>query len=299
MTTLSNKAKREARAGYLFLAPFLFFFLIFKGYPIVYGIVVSFLDQNSIRKLTSTDFIGLTNYIRVVHNSDIQVAFLRTLQYSFVYVTLTMVLSFILAVLLQKEFKGRTFVRTLCYIPYVTNLIAVGIVWKYLLNPFEGPVNALFRLFGVTDTALPQWLTGTHSALATTAFINTWVTLAFSVITILAALQDIPRSFYEVAELEGAGSLARLRYITIPALKPTIGFLLMMNCINSFKNYTVVVALTNGGPGNSTNVSSFQIYKDAFNYYKFSYSSAHAVLLTLFILLVTLVLMQIRKRWER
>lgn len=294
----SIRAKRDLKTGILFTAPFLLFFIVFKGYPLLYGIIVSFFDQNSIRKLASYDFIGITNYVRVLQSNDVRVAFYRTLQYSLLYVVLTMGFAFFLAILLQKKFPGRTIVRTLCYIPYVTNLIAVGIVWKYLLNPFEGPINSFLRLLGINEGMLPQWLTGTNSALPTTAFINTWVTLAFSVITLLAALQEIPASFYEVASLEGCNALSRLRFITLPALKPTIGFLLMMNSINSFKNYTVIMALTNGGPGNATNVSSFQIYRDAFNYYKFSFASAHAVLLTLFILLLTLVLMQIRKRWE-
>lgn len=294
----SSRGKRDLTVGILYTAPFLLFFILFKGYPLLYGIIVSFLDQNTIRKLTSRDFMGLMNYIRVFQSNDVQVAFFRTLQYSLIYVLLTMVFAFFLAILLQRQFNGRTIVRTLCYIPYVTNLIAVGIVWKYLLNPYEGPINTLLRSLGISESNLPNWLTGTKSALPTSAFINTWVTLAFSVITLLAAIQEIPASYYEVADIEGCSAFSRLRYITVPALKPTIGFLLMINTINSFKNYTVVMALTSGGPGNATNVSSLQIYKDAFNYYRFSFSSAHAVLLTMFILFITLALMQIRKRWE-
>jgi len=290
--------RQEARTALLFLFPFLFIFLVFKFYPLLYGVVVSFLDQNSIRKLSSKEFLGFTNYVRVLQASSVQTAFLHTLQYSILYVSMTMVLSFLMAVLLNEEFPKRNAIRTMCYMPYVTNLIAVGIVWKYLLNPFEGPVNALFRLMGIPNESLPQWLSGPSSALATTAFISTWITLAFSVITLLAAMQDIPKDLYEVADLQGCSRFERLVYITSPSLKPTLGFLLMMNTINSFKNYTVVVALTDGGPGNATTVSSFQIYQDAFKYYKFSYSSAHAVLLTLFILLVTYVLMTLRKKWE-
>ncbi len=290
--------KQEGKTAFWFITPFLIFFLAFKFYPMVYGVVVSFLDQNSIRKLDSRQFMGFINYGRVLTSSSVWLSFVHTLQYSLLYVVFTMVFSLALAIYLNREFSGRTTVRTMIYIPYVTNLIAVGIVWKYLLNPFEGPINAFLRTIGMGETDLPQWLSGIGMALPTTAFISTWVTLAFSIITILAALQEIPKDLYEVADIEGVNRAQKLRYITFPSLKPTLGFLLMMNVINSFKNYTVIVALTNGGPGNATRVSSFQIYEDAFKYYKFSFSSAHAVLLTLFILLVTLVLMQLRKRWE-
>lgn len=295
-TTLRHK--QETKTAIVFIAPFLVLFLAFKFYPLVYGAVVSFLDQNSIRKLHSRTFIGFTNYIRVLTSASVRLSFLHTIQYSVLYVSMTMVFSLILAVFLNKEFAGRTAVRTMMYIPYVTNLIAVGIVWKYLLNPYEGPVNSLLRTLGVPEGRLPQWLSGTEMALPTTAFISTWVTLAFSVITLLAALQEIPKDLHEVAEIEGTSKIQQLRYLILPSLKPTLGFLLMMNFINSFKNYTIMVALTDGGPGHATRVSSYQIYEDAFTYYKFSYSSAHAVLITIFILLLTLVLLQIRKRWE-
>ncbi|WP_320129729.1 sugar ABC transporter permease [uncultured Sphaerochaeta sp.] len=290
--------KQETWTAVRFISPFFLFFIIFKFYPLVYGIVVSFLDRNSIRKLNSTVFMGITNYVRVLSSATVRLSFLHTLQYSVIYVSLTMILALLMAVFLNKKFVGRTAVRTMFYIPYVTNLIAVGIVWKYLLNPFEGPINTFLGNLGLRGDRMPQWLSGTSMALPTTAFISTWVTLAFSVITLLAALQEIPATFFEVAEIEGVSRAQRLRYLILPALKPTLGFLLMMNVINSFKNYTVVVALTNGGPGNATRVASFQIYEDAFQYYKFSYSSAYAVLLTLFILLVTLVLMKLRKCWE-
>lgn len=296
--TKTVRYRQETKTALLFVFPFFLIFLIFKFYPLVYGVMVSFFDQNSIRKLNSRTFIGLTNYIRVLTSETVLLSFQHTIRYSIVYVVMTMVFSLLLAVLLNREFVGRTAVRTMIYMPYVTNLIAVGIVWKYLLNPFEGPINSFLRAIGVGERFLPQWLGGINSALPTTAFINTWVTLAFSIITTLAALQEIPKDLYEVADIEGVSGIQRLLYITFPSIKPTLGYLLMMNVIGSFKNYTVVVALTEGGPGNATKVSSYRIYEDAFRFYKFSYSSAHAVLLTLFILLVTLILMQLRKKLE-
>ena len=206
-----------------------------------------------------------------------------------------MVLGFIFAVLFNTPFKGRKAVRTMFYMPYVTNIIAVGIVFKYLLNPTKGPVNAIFRLFGAEG---PKWLSSPVMALPTAAVIGAWLALAFNIITVLAALQEIPNELYEVAELEGATFSQRIRHIILPMLVPALFMLLTITVINSFKSYTTIVALTGGGPGTSTRTLSYQIYEDAFTYMKFSIASAEGVLMTLVIIVVNAILGRVRKVWE-
>ena len=181
------------------------------------------------------------------------------------------------------------------YMPYVTNIIAVGIVFKYLLNPTKGPVNAIFRLFGAEG---PKWLSSPVMALPTAAVIGAWLALAFNIITVLAALQEIPNELYEVAELEGATFFQRIRHIILPMLVPALFMLLTITVINSFKSYTTIVALTGGGPGTSTRTLSYQIYEDAFTYMKFSIASAEGVLMTLVIIVVNAILGRVRKVWE-
>ena len=288
-------AKGNRTTPYLFIAPFLVMFAAFKLYPMVYGFAVSFLDRNSTKKLTSTAFAGLKNYTNVLASESFWQSLGRSFVFAFVYTVTVMVLGFIFAVLFNTPFKGRKAVRTMFYMPYVTNIIAVGIVFKYLLNPTKGPVNAIFRLFGAEG---PKWLSSPVMALPTAAVIGAWLALAFNIITVLAALQEIPNELYEVAELEGATFSQRIRHIILPMLVPALFMLLTITVINSFKSYTTIVALTGGGPGTSTRTLSYQIYEDAFTYMKFSIASAEGVLMTLVIIVVNAILGRVRKVWE-
>ena len=287
--------KGNRKTPYLLIAPFLVMFAAFKLYPMVYGFAVSFLDRNSTKKLTSTAFAGLKNYTNVLASESFWQSLGRSFVFAFVYTVTVMVLGFIFAVLFNTPFKGRKAVRTMFYMPYVTNIIAVGIVFKYLLNPTKGPVNAIFRLFGAEG---PKWLSSPVMALPTAAVIGAWLALAFNIITVLAALQEIPNELYEVAELEGATFSQRIRHIILPMLVPVLFMLLTITVINSFKSYTTIVALTGGGPGTSTRTLSYQIYEDAFTYMKFSIASAEGVLMTLVIIIVNAILGRVRKVWE-
>ena len=285
----------EAVAGYLLIAPFLLMFAVFKLYPMLYGIAVGFWDRNSEMKLLDTTFVGLSNYITVLKSASFWEAFAHSIVFSVIYIVFLMVFGFLAAVLLNRKFWGRTAVRTCFYIPYVTNMIAVGIVFKYLLNPVRGPVNAIFRLFGASG---PGWLSSPVMALPTAAVIAGWAALAFHIITCLAALQDIPADMYEVADIEGAGFWQKLRYIVLPYLTPTLFMLLTITLINSFRNYTAIVGLTGGGPGTSSKVVSLLIYDDAFNFMKFSIASAEGVIFTLFIIIVNRIFTKVRSVWE-
>ncbi len=292
---LKTKRKNE-NVAYLFILPFVLMFAIFKLYPMIYGFCVSFLDRNSIKKLTSTNFVGLQNYIKVLKSPTFWQTLGHTFIFAFVYTLFVMFFGYLFGVLFNKKFKGRTAVRTMFYMPYVTNMIAVGIVFKYLLNPTKGPVNAIFRLFGATG---PKWLTSPMMALPTAALIGGWVALAFNIITVLAAMQDIPNELYEVAEIEGATFFECLRYVITPMLMPTLFMLLTITLINSFKSYTTIVGLTNGGPGTSSRTLSFQIYEDAFTYMKFGIASAEGVIFTAIIILVNKIFTKARTSWEK
>lgn len=289
------KEKNE-NIAYLFILPFVLMFVIFKLYPMLYGFAVSFLDRNSIKKLTSTNFVGLQNYIKVLKSPTFWQTLGHTFIFAFVYTFFVMFFGYLFGVLFNKKFKGRTAVRTMFYMPYVTNMIAVGIVFKYLLNPTKGPINAIFRLFG---NAGPKWLTSPIMALPTAAVIGGWVALAFNIITVLAAMQDIPNELYEVAEIEGATFSQRLRYVITPMLMPTLFMLLTITLINSFKSYTAIVGLTNGGPGTSSRTLSYQIYEDAFTYMKFGIASAEGVIFTAIIILINKLFTKARTSWER
>lgn len=296
MAVLVKAKKKQDNIAYLFILPFILMFAIYKLYPMVYGIVVSFLDRNSIKKLTSTNFVGLKNYINVLKSPTFWEALGHTFVFALVYTVFVMGFGLLFGVLFNRKFKGRTVVRTFFYMPYVTNMIAVGIIFKFLLNPTKGPINAIFRLFGVEG---PQWLSSPKMALPVTAIIGGWVALAFNIITVLAAMQDIPQDLYEVADIEGASFWQRMKSVVIPMLLPTLFMLLTITLINSFKSYTTIVGLTDGGPGTATRTLSYQIYQDAFRFSKFSIASAEGVIFTGIIILVNKVFTKVRTEWEK
>ena len=290
---LSKSRKTEERIGYIFILPFVLMFTLFKLYPMLYGILVSFWQRNSLRTRMSTAFAGLENYSTVIHTSTFWSSLGHSVVFSLLYVTLLMVVGFIVAMLFNRDFKGRTAVRTMFYMPYVTNMIAVGIVFKYMLNPTRGPVNAIWRLFGQTG---PEWFNSPVLALPTVTVVAVWAALAFVIITILAALQDVPEELFEVAEIEGAGRWQRIRYVVLPMIAPTLFMLLTICIINSFRNYTTIVALTNGGPGTASRILSLQIYEDAFTYAKYGVASAEGVMFAAFIIAINAIVSKVRSK---
>lgn len=261
----------------------------------VYGLLVSVWDRNSERRLADTTFVGFSNYLMALRASAFWQTFANSLLFCLIYTVVIMAGGLFSAIVLNARFRGRTVVRAAFYMPYVTNMIAVGVVFKYLLHPSKGPVNAVFRLFGKTG---PLWLNSVRLALPTVAVIAAWAAMALHIITCLAALQDIPQDLYEVAQIEGAGFFQRLFAIVIPHLAPTLFMLLTITLINSFKNYTIIIGLTGGGPGTATRVLSLQIYQDAFRYMKFSVAAAEGVLFTLFIIALNAVVGKARSRWD-
>ena len=287
---------RQDHIAYLFILPFVAIFVIFKIVPILYGLFISVLDRNTIKKAMTTVFVGFKNFQKVFSSETFWSSFKNSLVFASIYIVLRMVLGFFIAVLLSKRFRGRTAVRTMFYMPYVTNVIAIGIVFQYLLNPFNGPVNAIFRFFGIEG---PKWLLSTSLALPVTAVVAVWIAVTFNVITILAAMQDIPQSLYEVADIEGANGWQKIRFITFPLLIPTLFTLLTLVIIASFKSYNIIMALTEGGPGGASRTLSYKIYEDSFIYGFYSVGAAESVFFATFIVIINRIFNRIRSSWER
>lgn len=296
MKTIKDQKRKYENLAYLFILPFVAIFVTFKIVPILYGLFISVLDRNTIRKAMTTTFVGFRNFQKVFTSETFWKSFKNSLVFASVYIVLRMVLGFFIAILLNKRFRGRTVVRTMFYLPYVTNVIAIGIVFQYLLNPFTGPVNSIFRAFGLQG---PKWLLSADLALPVTAVVAVWIAVTFNVITILAAMQDIPDSLYEVADIEGASEWQKIRYITFPLLIPTLFTLLTLVIIASFKSYNIIMALTEGGPGGASRTLSFKIYEDSFLYNYYSIGAAESVFFATFIIIINRIFNRIRSSWER
>lgn len=292
--TRTSIARQEGRAAYTFIAPFSIGFVIFNVIPFFYALGISMMDYNSLKDLSSLKFIGFDNYARIFNDSIALSAIVKSGFYTLIYVPGVIILSFLMAVLFNAKFYMRPLSRTLILMPYVANVVAISIVWAIVLDPYDGPVNTLLRGFGI---APPMWLGGTGSALPTIGMISIWLNFAFQTIVFLAALQGVPKDYYEAAELDGAGRLRKMINITIPLVSPTTFFLVITSVIGSFQNYSIVRMLTGGGPGTSSRVLSLNIYEEAFSFNKFSYASAQSMIQFLIILAFTIVLMKGQKKW--
>jgi multiple sugar transport system permease protein len=287
----------DTRTALYLIAPFFLGFVFFNLVPMLYSVFLSLVNFNSLREIGSNQFYGLRNYWRAFSDRLAIAAFARSFYFSAIYVVGIIVLSLFTALLLNRELRLRTLSRTLIYMPYVANVVAIAIVWSIVLNPFEGPVNSLLKLLGVPERLLPRWLIGVQSALPTIAGIKVWQNLAFQTIVFLAALQDVPKELYECAHLDGAGWWRRLIRITLPMISPTTFFLVVVTVIGSFNSLALVKALTDGGPGSSTRIITLFIYEEAVKYSYYSYANALAVLLFLFILGITALQWKAQKQW--
>jgi multiple sugar transport system permease protein len=263
----------------------------------VYSVFLSLVNFNSLAQMHTTEFFGLRNYVRAFTDRMAVDSFARSLLFSLLYSVGIIVASFLTAVLLDRKLYLRAASRTMIYMPYVANLVAVSIVWTIVLNPFQGPVNSFLKLLGVPEQSLPAWLQGLHTALPTLAAIKVWQNLAFQTVVFLAALQDVPRELYECSEIDGAGGMRKLLHITLPMISPTTFFLVVVTVIGSFNSFTLVKVLTNGGPGSATRIITLFIYEQAVRYSYYSYANALACILFVFILLITLIQWKMQKRW--
>ncbi|MBC8081133.1 MAG: sugar ABC transporter permease [Gorillibacterium sp.] len=291
----SRASKQQERAAWMMIAPFLIGFAVFGLLPVLSSFLLSFLDYNRMKPLGEIGFSGLANYIQLFGDSAVWKAFLRSGIYMIVYVPGTLALGLTLALLLNRSFFGRGMIRLMVLMPYVTNIVAVAMVFSVLLDPFDGPVNKMLAFLGVEKP--PLWLGGTNEVLPTIALISVWQGAAFHTIVYLAALQSVPRDLYEAADMDGASKWRTLWSITLPAVSPTTFFLMIVSMIGALQNYGVIKVFSNGGPGDASRVISFNIYEEAFSYNHYSYASAQSVILFLIVLIITLVQWKGQKRW--
>lgn len=294
----STIRRQEIRAAFFFVTPFLLGFLVFDAFPMVSAVGMSLLNLNALSGLSDPSklaFVGLDNYLKVFGDPLALASFGRSFVFTGLYVPALNLGAIGLALLITRAFWGKTFVRTLIFTPYVTNIVAVAILWGLLLNPFGGVVNELLKVLGVAEP--PLWLYGLETSLPTLAFISVWKDVAFPMVVYMAAINNVSPELYEAAEVDGASKLRQFFSITLPMISPTIFAMVVTSIINSFQNYALVRTMTNGGPGDASRVAVLNIYEQAFDYNRFGYASAQAILMFLVILLITVIQWRGQKKW--
>lgn len=291
---MSRSQRLEAATGYLFITPYLIAFLIFTGIPFISAFVLSFVNVKFISKLDNLQFMGLKNFIRFFTSAEAMDALWRSVLYSLIYVPVIMVLSFILAYLLNKGVFWAKGIRSMVFLPYISNMVAVAIVFQLLLGP-RGPFYLLQKFFGVEDPILP--LLNQTWALPTVVLIAVWKGIGLNFLTYLGALQNVDKSQIEAAEIDGANKWQQIRNVVIPAVAPTTFFLTISSIITSLQNFTVIQSLTDGGPGQATTVMSLNIVNTAFVKYETSYAAAQALVMFAIVMVITLIQWRGQKKW--
>lgn len=288
--------KQEEITGYLFITPFLVGFIVFQGIPFISAVLISMTNIRFSTNFSNIRFIGLDNFLRLFNDQTFIQSFGRTLFYSALYVPSVMIFGLLLACLVNGKIFARNFIRTSIFMPYVSNMVAISIIWALLLDYKDGPVNTFLKYIGVEK--LPMWLVGNmFEVIPTIVMIVCWQAIGFYMITFLAALQGIPSSLLEAADLDGASRFQKFIHVTLPIISPTTFFLLINAILSSFHNFGIIRVLTKGGPGNSSWVLSINIYEEAFNYSRIAYATSQSMVLLLLILAITLFQWKSQKKW--
>ena len=291
--SLSPERRREARAGYLFISPWLIGFLVFFVGPIIASFILSFMDWNIVGQPT---WAGLDNYIDIfTTDARFAKAVQVTLTYAVFFLPLEVMCGIGLALVMNQKLSGIGIFRTMYYMPYVVPQVAVALVWVWLLNGRYGLVNTILGWVGIDG---PNWLQSPQWVLPSLILISLWG-VGGSAVIYLAGLQNIPQVFYEAATVDGANKLQMFRNITLPMLSPTIFFQLVLGLIGVFQTFTpaYIAAGASGGPLQSGLFYMLYIYNRGFETQRMGYASALAWILTAFILVVTVLVLRSSRYW--
>ena len=292
---MKSRAQRaENLTGALFIAPYLIGYIIFQGLPFLIAMILGFTNVRYISKIEDASFVGLENFVRMFQDTDTMAALGRTGMYSLIYVPLIMVSGFFIAYMVNKGIHCKNMIRSMFFLPYVSNMVAVAVVFKLLLGP-NGPLVYLLQKVGMENP--PYLLYGLNTALPTVVCIAVWKGIGLNFITYLGALQNVSSDLLEAAEIDGANKWQRIWNIIIPSISPTTFFLLISSVITSLQNFTTIQALTGGGPGQATTVMSINIIRTAFSNYQAGYASAQAMVMFLIVLVITLIQWRGQKKW--
>ena len=283
--------RRRALVAWGFALPFMVLFLVFMAGPVIGSFLMSFTDLRSIDLQTplAVDPVGLENYSRLMSDQVFHQAAFNTAYFVVVGIPLTMALALAAAVALNSGIRRfNTFFRVGYYLPVVTSIVAVAVVWRFLLQPDYGVVNTLLGWVGIDG---PDWLSSTTWAMPSLIAMAAWRNMGYLMVIFLAGLQTIPEHLYEAAELDGAGPWGRFRHVTFPLLRPTLLFGAVITGIGYLQFFEEPFVMTQGGPLNSTLSVSYHIYNQ-FGFGNYSYAAAMGYVL--FVAVVALPAVQFR-----
>lgn len=273
------------------MLPWVIGFLAFTLIPMVYSFVISFTNWNG---HSAMEFKGITNYINIfTKDKTFGLALKNTFIYIIISVPLNTIFSIFLATLLNRRLPGTNIFRGIFYLPTICTGVAMYITWTYLLNGTNGYINVILEALGIQGR---NWLGEISTAMPSIIFMEMF-NIGTAMTIVLAGLQDVPRDFYEAADLDGASPMQKFFKITFPMISPVIFFNVLMAIIKGLQIFTQPYVMTGGGPAQSTFVYGLYLYNTAFSYGKFGYASALAWVLFVIIVIITLVIMKTSNSW--
>lgn len=287
--------RRVDATPYLFLAPGFLLFALVILYPTVRAFQISLFHWQIVPGAVS-DFIGLRNYARAIHDPIFWRALANTSFYIAFTVPAQIALGLFFAVLLDARMPGRTFFRVLYYLPVITSWVVVSLLFQYLFNSDAGVVNWVLKDgLSITHTNV-AWLQHRWTALVAIGTLGIWKGVGWSMVIFLAALQTVSRELYEASAVDGAGAWQRFRSISLPAIRPALLFVLVMLVIGGFNVFASVFLMTGGGPADETQVLLTYMYRQAFSFLDFGYGSALAFVLTAIVFVLSVAQLRLFRR---
>jgi multiple sugar transport system permease protein len=280
---------RQNRAGWWFVSPALLLIGVFFVLPVLAALLLSFTDFDlyAIGDIGNARFVGLANYSALVHNPVFWLALKNTFYFALVAGPLTVAMSLGAALLVNAPLvRMRGLFRTIYFTPFVTTLVAVAIVWRYLYHPQYGLLNHALGWFGIDPI---NWLGDPHWAMPAIILMATWKNFGYNMLILIAGLQSIPEELYEAARLDGAGAIRRFRHVTLPMLGPTMLFVAVITMIGYFQVFTEPYVMTAGGPLKATETVVLLMYEEGFRWWRMGVAASYAFALFLIIMVGTLV----------
>ncbi|HAF61461.1 MAG TPA: ABC transporter permease [Anaerolineaceae bacterium] len=279
------RKRNNTLTAIIFLLPSAVVFIVFVFYPILKAFRLSLFEWNNPSK--EPIFIGLENYKELLSDARFMNSLKVTFTYAFSVTFISIILGLLIATILNnKNLPFKTFFRGLFFLPTVTPTIVAAMVWIILFNPTYGFINTILRNF---ISSPPNWFSDPDWALLTLMLLGIWRRLGFTIIIYLAALQNIPSEYYEIAQMDGANTLQTFRYVTIPQMLPTTLMLITLGLMDAFMVFDQVLITTRGGPAGVTEVVSLFLYTDAFTLFKMGKGSAISVIIFVIIMVITII----------
>jgi len=275
----------KEKCGYLFILPALIGTLVFIVIPIFCSFTLSFTDWDLLNEIK---FVGLDNYKAVLSQSGFLQILVNTFVYAISTTVFAVIIPLVIAAALNTKIRGGETFKTIYFLPFITPAVVIAIVWGWIFDPNIGAVNSLLKTHYT-------WLFDTRLAMPVLIFVSVWKLIGYNIVLFLTGFSTIDNSLYEAAKIDGAGVKETFFKITLPLLKPTTYFVMLVTLISSFQVFDLIYVMTEGGPNDATNVIVYSIYKYAFEYFDIGKSCALAYILFLIIFILAVLQKKISK----